>query len=265
MTAQVKEWSPFSVNEWNRLNLLSGKYETKLKTAYSQTVVRGNRPNGLEIRNVITDAVLETCIETAHVYRLVFNPNSPVYRTMIDRLTDQYIKVVDSDKSREKVKELLPRNLSLVERRNRLDVFGLDARSAILLEKMRQEGKSQEEVWRERLRLAVQRGNLIALTETNRIINTALEGLWIDNFSVVSKADIWYFDESISRDIQDVAQLPKRAKKEIITRRDDRVCHYCDPLDGLKVRLGAEFETEHGFFQTPPFHPRCRCFLIVSL
>ena len=256
----------FTVDEWNRLDSLSAKYERQLKTAYLQTVARRQQANSLLIRNIVTDTVVEVGVTTAQIYGMVFNPNSPVYRVLIDRMTDRFMGTVNNDAAKEKVKEILPSGLSLSQRRARLDVFGLDAGSAVRIERMRQNNAAQQDIESARLHMSITRGNLLALTEVNRFVNRTLETLWIDNLSV-SKAenDVWFFDESIPNNVTSIAQLPKRARKEVVTRRDERVCNYCLPLDGIRARLGEEFDTDYGFFITPPFHPRCRCYMIVSV
>lgn len=263
-----RDFSEFSIGEWYRLDNIAAKYDQQLKIAWTKTVAQGQQVNSLYVRNVFTDTVIETCLTTAQVYGMVFNPNSPIYRTLIDRMTDAYMKVVDDDKAKERVKEILPSGLSLSERRNRSDVYGLDARAAVRIERMRQEGKPAEDIRRARYEATVQRGNLIALTEINRVINHSLETLWIDNLRV-SKAeepsDVWHFDRSVPTSVSSISQLPKRARKEWITRRDNRVCDYCLPLEGATARLGFEFDTEYGMFQAPPIHPRCRCYMIVSV
>lgn len=259
-------YSAFSINEWFRLDHLASKYDRKLKVAYTQTAAQGNQVDDLYIRDVIAQLVVEVGLSSAKVYGMVFNTSSPVYLPLIDRMTDGYMKVVNSDEAREKVRQIIPTGLSLAERRHRLDVFGLDARSAVRIEHMRQEGKSESDINQTRFTLAVQRGNLIALTEVNRIINAALETLWIDNLRV-SKAedDIWWFERSVPNNVESIAQLPSRARKEWVTRRDDRVCNYCLPIEGVTARLGADFDTEYGYFPYPPIHPRCRCYMVVSV
>jgi hypothetical protein len=84
--------------------------------------------------------------------------------------------------------------------------------------------------------------------------------LWIDNTEVSKADDVVYYDRSI----RNVAKLPKRAHKEIVTRRDGKVCEYCGLLEGLTAGIGQQFNTFYGMFQSPPFHPRCRCFMIIS-
>jgi hypothetical protein len=257
----------FSVSEWFRLDHIADKYDSQLKQAYLTTVVRGTQANSLIIRNVITDCVIETGVTTAQTYGMVFNPNSPVYRRLIDLATGSYMQRVMNDESaKDSVKAILPHGLSLSERRNRLNVFGLDARSAVRIERMRQDGAAPRVLEQTRLDLSIQRGNIVALTEINRVINLTLETVWIDNLKI-SKAeeDVVWFDQTVPGDVVSITNLPKKARKEIVTRRDDRVCNYCLPLDGVKARLSVEFDTDYGFFMAPPFHPRCRCFMIVSI
>lgn len=227
----------------------------------------GTQIDKLELHNVITKILVEVCRSTADLTGLVFNPNSDIYFETIDKLVNKYVKAVDSPHAREEVRRILPSDLPLHERKNRLNVYGLDAKSAVDVERYAQERfkkgagpTAYKDVERVRTDAFRRRGNLIAITETNRIVNTSLEALWQDNLSGVSKADVVYIDVKY----RDIAQLPKNAKKEWITRRDGRVCQFCDPLDGLTAKIGEEFDTERGMFMVPPIHPRCRCFVILG-
>jgi SPP1 gp7 family putative phage head morphogenesis protein len=48
-------------------------------------------------------------------------------------------------------------------------------------------------------------------------------------------------------------------KKEWIVTPDDRLCPICEPMDGVQVAQGVDFQTELGAVDAPPAHPRCRC------
>ena len=265
----------FAFAEWHRLDAISRKHDRDLKVAWTRTVVRGMQPNSLEIRNVFTDCVVETGVTTADTYDLVFNPNSPRYRTLIDDLTDKYMEVIDDPKAKGAVKSIIPSGLSLADRRERLDVFGLDARSAVRLERMRQYGKSPSDVHAARLDMSLQRGNLLALTEINRVVNATIEQVWLDNLRGVSKRKKqkqfgggWYLEDEQGNTnvITDLLGLPSRARKEIITRQDDVVCDFCDDnFEGATAPIGKPFDTNVGLFFHPPFHPRCRCFMVVRI
>ena len=259
----------FSEEEWFRLDTLASKYDGELKRAYLQTVAQRQPANSLKINNVFTDVVVETAVRTAPIYGMVFNPNAPVYRSLIDTLTDRYMdRVMNDEDAKNQVRDILPTGLSLASRRDRLDVFGLDGRAAVRIERMRQEGRPESLVQAQRISLVAQRGNLLALTEINRAINYTLETLWIENLRGIHKADDseWFLERGHSASkITSLAGIPKRAKKEIVTRKDNRVCDYCEPLDGKTARLGTDFNTEYGLFIAPPFHPRCRCFMIVRV
>jgi hypothetical protein len=271
LTQTHGEVDDFSVQEWQRLDSLSTRFDRQLKMAYTITVARGNPLNTDKIEEAITDCVVETGVTTARVYNLAFNPQSPIYLNLIDTLTANYVKVVNNDSAKEKVKEILPNDLPLAERRRRLDVFGLDARAAVRLERMRQRGTSPQALEAARIDMSVQRGNLIALTEVNRIINATTEAVWIDN-SRISKArrktiygGAWYRESGGTAGvITTLRGVPAKAKKRIVTRKDNRVCDYCEPLDQFTAPLGSMFNTRYGLFKYPPFHPRCRCFMIVS-
>jgi hypothetical protein len=168
------------------------------------------------------------------------------------------MKVVVNDKAKSKVRQVLPSDLSLSERANRLNVFGLSGRDAVRLERMRQKGVTGPRLAAARIDLSLQRGNIVVLTEVNRILNASVEALWLENLGI-SKA------RRSDRVVQSLQGIPSRAKKTIITRRDDRVCHYCLPLEGAQARIGTQFRTRYGLFHIPPFHPRCRCYMIVSV
>lgn len=261
MTQPAPTWSAFSVTEWTRLSDISTKYEPGMRAAYTRSVVSRRQVNKLELQHVITRVLIDVCSETADVYGLVFNPNSPIYFETIDRLVNQYETGITSGVAREEVARILPRGLSLVERRERLDTFGLDTRSALAIERARQEGASQDTLEDMKRRAVVNRGNMIATTETNRVVNHALLALWSDNYTnQIAKARRPRV-EHIGTTRRAIRNAPN---KTWVTRRDAKVCKYCDPLDGITARIDAVFNTKYGEFETPPIHPRCRCFMILG-
>lgn len=261
MTSPAPMWSAFSVTEWTRLSDISTRYEPNMRAAYTRSVVSGRQVNKLELQHVITRVLIDVCTESADVYGLMFNPNSPIYFETIDRLVNQYETGISSGVAREEVARILPRGLTLVERRERLNTFGLDTRSALAIERARQEGKSHRELMAMRQRAIVNRGNMIATTETNRVVNRSLIALWTDNFtSQIAKASRPRV-EYIGTSRRAIRNAPN---KTWVTRRDTKVCKYCDPLDGITARVDAVFDTKYGQFETPPIHPRCRCFMILG-
>lgn len=259
--------SQFSVDEWHRLDAIATKHESRMRLAYMRSLRDGRNIDVLQLSKVIIDIMAETAVTTAKVYNLVFNPNSSIYLDTVDKLAQLFVGFVDSGKAREAVKQVLPTGLSLGERRDRLNsTFGLDSRRALSIERYRQErgdsATALKDVERARRDAVRSRGNILSNTETNRAVNYSLEALWLDN-QIVSKSDIIYYDNGDYT--VDIGNIPKRAKKVWITRRDGRVCSYCDPLDELTIRVGKEFDTYYGYFQTPPAHPQCRCMLILEL
>ena len=262
MGTAARAWTDFSVTEWNRLSDVARRHEPSMRLAYTKAVQSRRQVDTLALRNAITLLLVEVCDTTASVYGMVFNPNSSIYISTIDRLVDKFVRGINLEESRNAVKNILPSNLSLSERASRLDVFGLDSRAAVRLERMRQSGMSESEIFQERSRVITSRGNIIAMTETNRIVNQALIALWRDNSEseLVSKArrrEIEYRGMSRRR----VMNMPH---KTWTTRRDEKVCKYCDPLDGITARLDAEFDTRYGVFDSPPIHPNCRCFMVLG-
>lgn len=80
------------------------------------------------------------------------------------------------------------------------------------------------------------RAGLIAKTESYRAANWANREAWAQ--SGVVKTLTWY------------------------TAEDDRVCPYCQELDGVEVGIESKFFTDtYSNGETPPRHPDCRCYL----
>jgi hypothetical protein len=252
----------FTVTEWHRLSEIARRHESSMRLAFTKAVQSRRQVDTLILRNAITLLLVEVCDTTAPVYGMVFNPNSEIYLFTIDRLVDKFTRGINLRESRQAVSNMLPQSLGVADREARLDTFGLDVRAATRLERMRQEGSSELELAQERSRAITVRGNIISMTETNRIVNQSLIALWRDNSDsdLVAKArrrQVEYRGTTRRR----VMQAPH---KTWTTRRDEKVCKYCDPLDGITARLDAEFDTRYGVFDSPPIHPNCRCFMVLG-
>lgn len=240
--------------EWYRLNDIALKYEGRMRHAYTRAALNGVQIDALQLKKVIIDILVEVCATSAEVYGVVFNPASSIYSATVDDLVERFVKTIYSPRARDAVREILPPGLMLADLNRRLNTFGLTPQQAVSVEKYRQEllqsGAKSVEPSVERVRRSEiqSRGNLVSITEVNRIVNTALEALFLDN----------------SRQSAVITKARSVVVKSVVTRRDNRVCNYCAPLDGIKVDLGSEFDTEYGFYQSPPFHPLCRCFMVIE-
>lgn len=272
MTLAAKSEINFADSEWHRLDSLSNRFDSALKQVHTRVIVLGKGSltytKGL-VKETIADFVAETAVSTAHVYGLNFQPSSPAYGKMVNELTNNFMKVVRNDEAKSQVQAVLPSGLSLPDRNNRLDVFGLSGRDAVRIEHMRQNGVSGKSLADARQNLQLRRGNLIALTEVNRIINQTIETVWLENM-IVSKArkskdtsQMLLEHGGTVTAITSLRGIPATAEKQIVTRRDNRTCDYCLPLDGTVARIGERFYTRYGVFLHPPFHPRCRCVMIM--
>lgn len=40
---------------------------------------------------------------------------------------------------------------------------------------------------------------------------------------------------------------------------DDRLCGFCEAMDGIEIHYGEQFDTPLGVMDEPPMHPNCRC------
>lgn len=253
MTVALEELDD-NAREWHRLNAIATKYEGKMRHAYTRAALNGVQIDKLQLKKVIIDILVEVCVTSAEIYGVVFNPASSIYSSTVDELVEKFVRTIYSPRARESVREILPPGLTLTELNTRLNTFGLTQQQAVSVERYRQEllqsGAKGIESSVERVRRSEiqSRGNLIANTEVNRIVNISLETLFIDNFSTTAV----------------IHKARRVVVKRVVTRRDNRVCNYCSPLDGIKVGLGAEFDTKYGLYQSPPFHPMCRCFMVIE-
>lgn len=228
-----------------------------MRLAFTRATLNGKSVDRLALVSVITQIVSEVAEDTARIYGLVFNPNSPIYIDTINYLVETYASTVDSKKAREAVKQVLPRGLSLGQRQQRLNTFGLDQRAALSLERLYQAGASFGRIDSARRQALLTRGNVIGMTETNRAVNRSMLAVMKDNFpeTLVEKAGKVQYIGTSRRLIMAAPH------KTWLTRKDDKVCKYCEPLDGITARLDAVFVTQYGDFDSPPIHPNCRCFM----
>lgn len=259
-----------ATTEWHRLNEIATRYEPAMRVAVTRAFALGKRSSVYDraIARIFT-TVGDT---TADLMGLEFNPVDPIYVDSINECLAAYDSATDIKKTRAEVRRILPVYMSGAERENRLALSdGLDPRTAVRIELARQSAGSNLRlaalVTMERLTAIQTRSNLIALTETNRAVNSALVALWRANQEVSKAVALVPTPENetlYGRDIPRSGKIPWNARKVWVTRRDERVCNYCDPLDGIRAKLTEDFVTDYGIIPVPPVHPRCRCFLIVT-
>jgi len=137
---------------------------------------------------------------------------------------------------------LLPRQATAVE--NFREMLISEGRTAAQVERM------TEKYTQRQLRY---RARNIARTETIRAANMGQQTIW--------------------RQAVDEGLLPRDAKKVWIVTDDDRLCPFCEELDGKVVGLedtftstvtGARGGTRSYTELTPPLHPSCRCGLGIA-
>ena len=58
--------------------------------------------------------------------------------------------------------------------------------------------------------------------------------------------------------------LGKGATKTVIVTPDELLCQICSPMSGVSIPVKEKFETDVGSFQSPPFHPNCRCAVAID-
>lgn len=115
-------------------------------------------------------------------------------------------------------------------------------RSALL-----REGHSQAEAGRRARRYAERllgrRAETIARTEIMRAANAGQRASWAAAV--------------------ETGHMSARSEKVWIVAPDDRLCPYCEPLEGARTPLDGKFDTSLGLLDGPPLHPNCRCTLGV--
>jgi|GEM_PF-5930501 len=87
------------------------------------------------------------------------------------------------------------------------------------------------------------RGNTIAQTELMRALNKG----YVDFVNTAIKEGIIKEDDYL---------------KEWWTSRDERVCKYCGPLHGVRVKPNESFDTGLGDVMESPLHTNCRCTIL---
>ena len=233
-----------------------------MRRVYTRAVMTNIETAQNDIRTAVTLLLAEVCDTTARIYGMTFDPENTIYGETVEGLVDNFVHTINSESAKREVTQIVPRSLSLSEYRERTDTYGLDARAAVRIERMRQGGATAVEIHAERQRAVMVRGNLVATTETNRVVNYALIALWRANLeSPIEKARRRPKVEYIGTNRRRIEEQPH---KTWMTRRDEKVCKYCDPLDGITARLDAEFDTRYGIFEAPPIHPNCRCFMVLG-
>lgn len=57
----------------------------------------------------------------------------------------------------------------------------------------------------------------------------------------------------------DQGLIPESVKRVWIVTPDDRLCEYCEPMEGQTTTLDGVFQSGLGSVDAPPLHPMCRC------
>lgn len=128
------------------------------------------------------------------------------------------------------------------------ELVGLTERQAAAVENLRRRllrdgasmQRAEEEAAKYSRRLHRNRALNIARTETLRAANEGQNLLW-------------------QQGIEEGLILPERTFREWIVTPDDRLCEFCEPMDGQRVGMNEPFQSELGPVDLPPLHPGCRC------
>lgn len=239
--------------EWFRLTALYDNVSVRFITDLNRFVAQRQSDGFLE---KATDRVIVQIGSTsARAYSIPFRAKD--FIELSNDAADRIGALLSPSSAKKAVTQMLPKGTDFLTATQRADMPGLDAAAAVRVEKYRQEHPDDKHgaeslIRQERTR----RINLIARTEVVRIGSDVLDRLWLLNMEIGKAADrpLMQSDLAISGGV-----IPRYARKVWVTRKDSRVCRYCEPLDGITTGVGQYFTTIYGRFSGPPVHPGCRC------
>ena len=128
------------------------------------------------------------------------------------------------------------------------DLVGLTQRQALAVDNRRRsliargvpQGRAMDQSMAYARKLHRRRAETIARTETMRAANAGQQLLW---------------EQAVDEGLIN----PARTLREWIVTPDDRLCDFCEPMDGQRVGMDEDFQSELGPVHEPPLHPSCRC------
>ena len=184
-----------------------------------------------------------------------FNVADPEALATIARVIGDQITAIDAA-TREAVRGIIERAFAsgtpLYQQAQEIgDLVGLTSRQAEALARFRQglvdageaPNRVQDLVARQAAAAQLQRGEMIARTESMVAANTGQQVRW---------------EQAVSEGILD----PSALRRTWVVTPDDRLCPYCAAVPGLNpqgVGLTQLFRTPLGPVSFPPLHPNCRC------
>lgn len=220
-------------------DVLEREFQDEMQPAVMETVRRGGEASlkhlpavvGAEMRfNLLNPRSVEFIRQhTADLVREVTEETRVAIRLVMERAFEE---------------GLHPRQSARYVR----DLVGLTERQAAAVDNYRRRlirdgvslARAQEQAQRYSGRLHRYRALNIARTETLRAANEGQNLLWQQGI-----------DEGLI--------IPARTFREWIVTPDDRLCEFCEPLDGQRVGMNEDFQSELGPVNLPPLHPGCRC------
>lgn len=228
----------------------------RLRVAIGTHLKRNNYDAG-RVEEEVRRIILATAQETAAKYGFTFDKNDPWLKNEVELFNSRLHKtVLDVDPiARQQVLRILPTGLKVKEVNDRLEqVRGLDARSALALERYRQrletakkratDKQIESSVQRYRRELITRRANLVATHETAKAVAVGQE-------------------VAVQVAVRD-GQLDAATTLKVWVAREE-CCHVCAKLSGQEVGINDYFETQETTWFFPPVHPHCMCTYYVKV
>lgn len=237
--------------EWFRLSELYDAVAAKFIVDINQYLTQQKED---QLEKAVDRVVIAIGTSSARTYAVPFRAMD--YVEFSNEHADRIDTLLSPSAAKKAVKRMLPPGTDFLTAQRLSDLPGLDAAAAVRVQKYRAQHPNDRRnidalIQNERVR----RVNLIARTETVRIGSEVLDKLWLSNMEVEkARVDrpLLTSDLTISG-----GRIPRYARKVWVTRKDGRVCQYCEPLDGITTGVGQYFKTIYGTFSGPPIHPQC--------
>lgn len=103
---------------------------------------------------------------------------------------------------------------------------------------------------------SMERAQRDAATYANRLLKYRAEN--IARTELMTAANQGHL-EMINQGVDQGLIPAKEVKRVWIVTPDDRLCEYCEPMEGQTTTIDGVFNSDLGPVDTPPLHPQCRC------
>jgi len=219
----------------------------------------GARATFVELEPLLEDGIKAAAKITAGGDAVAFDAVQPKIKIWLKEHTAKLVKETTKT-TREAIRSMVERGVDSGRHPMRLakdikSVIGLDERSAIavdrrreyLLRKLDDPTRANKLADKYADKLLTRRAENIARTEALRSISHGQKALW--------------------EQLQEEGALGAKAMREWDSSGDSAVCEICEPMNGTRIAIGAQWRLPDGTMVDVPneSHPSCRCVEILVI